>query len=334
MDAGLEELRRAFIAGTATDADWLVYAEGRQQKGDPHGELIALQHAITNAGPGDDGLRQAASALLERHRPALLGGLERLGGVRVTWKNGFLHGIHVSTTADAWEVFGILGEIPVARLLDDLQVEAIGRPEVVLDCLLRTGLVDTLRSLSLKGPGLGALPPLYPRLGRLRTLRLDGDDLDIGRPAMPHLESLALVGRIGRHPHIPLRLAEAKWPGLESFSLSLAGQVSMQEEVDSALPLCRTAISPRLRQMGLLGLGSLDTLLRPIAAAPWMATVRSLDLRQGSLSEAGGRYLAAHFRSFSRLERLHLPLERIPYGLRQELLGHPQLKLADPGPPR
>ena len=45
----------------------LVYADALSERGDPHGELIAVQCALALR-PGDEGLRQKESELIQQHR--------------------------------------------------------------------------------------------------------------------------------------------------------------------------------------------------------------------------------------------------------------------------
>jgi uncharacterized protein (TIGR02996 family) len=76
-DAALEA---AIIANPDDDAAYLVYADWLLARGDPRGDLIALQHAD----------KPESAALLEQHLGDWLG-ISDLGRVRLTWRWGFIH---------------------------------------------------------------------------------------------------------------------------------------------------------------------------------------------------------------------------------------------------
>lgn len=66
-----------------------VCADELQQQGDPRGELIALQIALSQA-PGNHGVRQAVEGLLQKHRKAWLGPWVKVKDAHFEWKWGLL----------------------------------------------------------------------------------------------------------------------------------------------------------------------------------------------------------------------------------------------------
>ncbi|MEO8705817.1 MAG: hypothetical protein ABI867_37650 [Kofleriaceae bacterium] len=101
----------------------LVYADLLQQQGDPHGELIVLQHR---------GLAIEAGALLDAHAPALLGTAHRLwslGMIELTWERGFIAGVRLRpmdprAAFDAVAVARMVLAQPLARFVTTLTIEA------------------------------------------------------------------------------------------------------------------------------------------------------------------------------------------------------------------
>ncbi|MCW5804236.1 MAG: TIGR02996 domain-containing protein [Deltaproteobacteria bacterium] len=74
---------------------YLVYADWLQQRGEPRGELIVLQHALATGGR-DAELRQREAALLDEHPDRLRGPLALAGGARVDWWCGFVRALDLS----------------------------------------------------------------------------------------------------------------------------------------------------------------------------------------------------------------------------------------------
>jgi uncharacterized protein (TIGR02996 family) len=91
-DATLE----ATIASAPADpSSYLVYADWLQQRGEPRGELIVVQHGIA-ATPKNKPLRDAQRALFDAHSDRLLGPLALVGEAKVEWFHGFLRSIDLS----------------------------------------------------------------------------------------------------------------------------------------------------------------------------------------------------------------------------------------------
>lgn len=69
-----------------------VCADELQQQGDPRGELIALQIALSQS-PGNHGVRQAVEALMHKHRKHWLGPWVKVKDAHFEWKWGLLRTI-------------------------------------------------------------------------------------------------------------------------------------------------------------------------------------------------------------------------------------------------
>jgi hypothetical protein len=78
-------------------APWRVLGDLLEERGDPRGELIGVQHAIEGAtGASWVQLKTREQALLDEHAAALLGSLKKwpkLRSTRVWWRRGFVHAL-------------------------------------------------------------------------------------------------------------------------------------------------------------------------------------------------------------------------------------------------
>lgn len=172
-DTRVAELVAAIVADPADDTPRLVLADVLQQKGDPHGELIALACALPRA---RDDERRALSDRITRLQE--LHG-ERIAGdvARCTTEYRFARGFVQAVTMNA-SSFSANGE----RLLASHPIESLTLKPLTTESLAKLAKV--------------------PALSRIRSLWLDHDILKL-RPvtleslgASPHLARLRLL-RLG-----------------------------------------------------------------------------------------------------------------------------------------
>src|SRR5688500_12141686 len=102
------------------DAGYLVYGDFLQQRGDPRGELIALQHGADEV---------AVERHLAKHRAALLGRLADQIGIEVEWHLGFVRRarIVVGREEDAIALVRIVADEAACRFLRRLEVMLDGK---------------------------------------------------------------------------------------------------------------------------------------------------------------------------------------------------------------
>lgn len=250
----------------APAAEWLVYADALQQRGDPLGELIALGHA------GDTGRRDAH---LRAHAATILGPLapflER--GLRLDWRWGLL--ARAELKGDSAELLLAMTEAllasPLAAHLEAVRLIGVTRegpwdaPQLtlapVVARLARTkvaslALIDARAADSHKliardfepGPNLVDFGPLAPlwAMGGLRALELvvaDVRQLEPGAISAPTLESLTVRG---------LRFARAQRGGAaepNAFATAL-GNAALPALTHCELRLCEEWLAGYLDDEG------------------------------------------------------------------------------------
>ena len=212
------DLEAAIIRAPKKREAKLVYADWLQAKGDPWGELIALELA-------DD--EKAANKVLKQHQANLTGSL------KPTWFR-WEDGVIVAATLEARDASRLTqryGELRALRTSAFL--ESLGMP-VIPDGALIRAVSDNpplcMTSLfTWVGPGLGALR--FPRLEELRfcITRPVADHLAplfaLPRSALPKLRTLELYDGAVADRALPVRaleqlLASPLLPGLRRLSLT------------------------------------------------------------------------------------------------------------------
>lgn len=256
-------------APDAPAADWLVYADALQQRGDPLGELIALGHA------GDVGRRDAH---LRAHAKTILGPLAPFleQGLRLDWRWGFVSGAELkSNSARALlEMTEALLTAPLAAHLEAVKLIGVTRegpwqwdlgPQLQLAPVVARLAGAKLTSLSLvderaatshrlisrdfePGPNLvdfGPLTPLWamPALRALELVVADVRQLVPGTIASPTLEALTVQG---------LRFARAQYgDAAEPNELATAlGAASLPALTACELRLCEEWVAGYLDDEG------------------------------------------------------------------------------------
>src|SRR5687767_9294959 len=112
------ELEAAIAADRDSDAPYLVYADWLQERGDPRGELIAVQIANTRDQREIQPLFDREAALFDEHFEHLRGPCRDIGGVRVVFRRGFVHRLDIVTSAATDAVLAALAiEHPATRFL-------------------------------------------------------------------------------------------------------------------------------------------------------------------------------------------------------------------------
>jgi uncharacterized protein (TIGR02996 family) len=316
----------ALEAAIARDPDdaaaYLVYADWLQQRGDPRGELIMLQH---------HGHDEAANALLRRHATHFYGGLAaRPGLLDVTWRRGFMHTCRFSLDADrgagheqrALAALDELLALPSARFIRELSIGVMNLPyatyQPAIDVLARHDL-RSLRRLAL-GEGVefpaealsiegGRLPPLFAAAPHVRTLVVHSTD-----------ENADLSG-VARLPLTELRVSGCRGDALATIlhaplpqlvTLALEGSLGLE---DAGWRLLLDAANvPALRHLALRVYTQLSGRVGAlIVNAPILRQLRTLDLSETLMAAADIDAMLAHAPAFAHLEHLHIGL--LPYAL-------------------
>jgi uncharacterized protein (TIGR02996 family) len=169
-------IEAAILSAPDARDGYLVYGDWLQQRGDPRGELVAVQLAREDR-PDDIALRDREAELVARATDSLLDAargdvlFERL---RFTWRRGFLHGVtFLGRSWAAVKAYRELVGIPQARFVRELSLHA---NREVVDAFATAGISPLLRRLVLSLDGCDPtswIPPLHVILDILKPV-LDG----------------------------------------------------------------------------------------------------------------------------------------------------------------
>lgn len=296
----------------------LVYADWLQQRDDPRGKLIAIQHRRA-LDPDDAALRDAERALLDEHGPYLLP--ERLHALlrlprrrgeepdarcEVEWRRGFLAAARLARRSPAHpEVPALADELlghPSAHFLRRLVIGPLGTPDEynyigVVEAIARRGHAR-LEELELGafGPEMelafsraGDVSPLLRAAPGLRRLALRAGSLRF-ESALTHAALRELSVTVSTISGGNLRrLLGAELPALESFELACPGLELTDAELARML---RGASMPRLRRLALRSTKGTLRVLEEILCSPLMPRLEVLELDGGDLDDRGAEVLA------------------------------------------
>jgi len=327
-----DDFRAAIFADPASDAERLVYADWLIQRGDPRGELIHVQCALTR-GP-DPALAEREAELLDRHTGEWLGEWHLLAE-HWTFRRGFLDELAIAPAE-------LLARADAAsRELRHLRALACrwrgGREPERGDAIARIAALPALAGLERLvvsahhvGPaGIRALG----QLSRLRELTLD--DTGTGDPGIAELvasgfAALESLGLISNRVTDAGAMALARWPQLARLrELDLSSIDVYHPTCNQIGDLGAQAIASAARQLALLDLGENaaigDGAARALAAMPQLATLSRLTLEFSAIGSRGARDLATS-PHLARLEHLDLGHTAIDDEAVPDLLAMPQLR--------
>jgi uncharacterized protein (TIGR02996 family) len=317
----------AAIQRNPDDRDaYLVYGDWLQSKGDPRGQLIAVQAALLDK-PGDKHLTRQERDILVEHEDALLGDLMQIEGadeeIALGWHLGFLRSATIGgdefSEIDAIAAIRALFESPSARFLRELRILAVGTDEgqadysEVIEALAEVELPSTLRSLTfsiesyqISWSELGDVSPLYPKVPNLRELRIKMGQMDLGRIVLPHLELFEVItGGLARE--VMKSIVEAKWPELQRLTVYLGTDNYGGDCTLSDLqPLLDGRGLVRLKHLALANSEIADDIARAIASAKILPQLETLDLSKGTLGDEGAEALIAGAQALAHLKQLDL----------------------------
>ncbi|MFP2905162.1 TIGR02996 domain-containing protein [Pyxidicoccus sp. 3LFB2] len=259
---------------------------------------------------------------------------------QLAWRLGFIHKASLGgdgpPTARSLLEPGLAGLIrqllphASARFLRTLVVNLthVDAPEYgsVLQALVETDWPQTLETFDLhvfrqprgwEAPDTAELDteelrlePLYPRLSRLRELRLRGRLLELGTLRLPELRDLLIVpwfdGRTLRRP-VVRSIANAELPRLESLHIWMGTPTEASEaHLEDLQPLLDGKGFPSLRKLALVGVEFTDALCERLPHSALLPQLRELELVRGAMTAAGAKALLAKPQAFRNLLRLRL----------------------------
>lgn len=265
----------------------LVYADYLQTRGDPLGELIALQATrLESSGTARlEAAARAETAHLHQHRKQFLGELD-LTCVALRWEMGFIREAYFKQAADPKQLASLLA-LPTAEFLRFLglrgldeqwegHARALEKADPPLEGLYLRG--RNLQGLSVEVEGLKRLWVIAQRAPELRIptgvewLRLDlRDSLTLVQAA-----DLSRVQVL----HLALRGAPT------------ADVLAWLDEVEL----------PSVTHVGLTHTIGTDAVVQVLASRPWFRQLTSLDVSYGNLTVEGARTFAEAIREAPSLK--------------------------------
>jgi uncharacterized protein (TIGR02996 family) len=310
---------------------YAVYGDWLSERGDPRGELIAVQLKLDQK-PGDAALEEREKALHEANKATWLGELAKLDAkdLAVTWRWGFVDAVRIGPPTEEYatseisfpDTIAALMQLPGIGFLRSLVIGAKDDndyPAMWSDCiqaLVKAGVPPSLRSLAfsrgsywdISSTDLGDLSPLYPELEHLRELSIELGAMTFGELDLPALETLEIVTG-GLTSENVASIAEADWPALETLSLCIGetdNDYGCTVQFSDLAPLLAAERMPRLRHLSLSNSSLADEIAAALPRSPVLPRLRTLGLDLGTMTDAGARAIIDNWQSFAHLESLDL----------------------------
>jgi uncharacterized protein (TIGR02996 family) len=309
---------------------YLVYGDWLQSQGDPRGELIALQCAAHQAeGEEATKLKRQAVALVRKYKEYLLGPLANLEKVEneefeVEWQFGFIKSARLArgdfdSEFDVAEAVKQLFALPSARFLRELTFGMADFEEngydTVIDALaeVRCPTLEKLFIGDFEYPDdteiswthLGNIEPLYKALPNLRSLKLRGGSLELGKAVnLPELREFTVES--GGLPEGAVEaIAKSHWPKLERLEVWFGAEnYGAGGEVDDIQPLLKGKNLPKLKHLGLCNAEFTNELCQVLHQSKILEQLETLDLSMGTMTDEGAAALAANAAAYKHLKHL------------------------------
>ena len=237
----------------------LVYADALMTRGDPHGNLIALQQGKKS---------RQANAWLAKHAPAILGELAK-SDVKLEWQSGFIRKASLTEWEDdaptMVELYDQLRACPAAQLIVELQLDQA--PMDVPSCTTERGYcyeplfahmvkhpVATLRTLrvgaDVNKPEYNCMHGLARVLAKhpgLEKVTINGGVYDFGSPKLPKLRTLRILAD---HDAATIKkLARAHLPALDELDVHGGGTEEDPPTAADYAKLFAGERTPKLRRL-------------------------------------------------------------------------------------
>lgn len=348
MTASNPELEARILKDPNDLSAYLVYSDWLSEKGDPRGELIAVQAKLKET-PNDTTLIASQRALFEKHGKTWLGPLaakEHKDHLVLGWHLGFLSKVHVGPPTSAYEA----GDINLAETLGELMTDVpeihfiqeivIGSKEDEdeyqptwndeIEMLAQNGVPKALSRLVFHSGGfwdisstnLGNLEPLYPRLEGLRELLIHMGGMDFGKKMnLPSLRSLQIETGGLRKENIKA-IVDGALPNLEKLVLYIGetdNDYGCDVDRDAMQELLDGKNLGKVTHLGLCNTNLADTLAADIVGSKVLAQLKILELGRGTMTDEGARVFLNEKAAFDHLDRLDLTRGFLSKGVQEEL---------------
>jgi uncharacterized protein (TIGR02996 family) len=322
-------LEAAILANPDSTEAYLAYGAWLRDQGDPRGELIALQHALAQAsGTEASTLKRKITSHLKAHQGLLLGELAEAvedEELSLEWHLGFIRTARVAkkdydSERDVPETARELLTHPSARFLRGLTIgvadfDGENVYDGVIELLTEAGGSATIQDLfigdfqypdemEISWSHLNDVSPLLRVLPALRTLRLRGASLELGKLDLPELREFTV--ETGGLPLSAVKsIVTAKWPKLERLEIWFGSEnYGAEGGVKDLRPLLEGKGVPNLKRLGLRNSEFADELCQVLPTAKVLPQLETLDLSMGTMSDEGASTLAEHAAAFAHLREL------------------------------
>ena len=313
------------------------------ERGDPRGELIVVQSKLAQD-PKDAGLKAQEKKLLHANAKSWLGSFAdaKKLDAGVSWRLGFIDSFRLGPTDD-YETSELdfpksLGEIlalPGIQMLRELIIGAFSYDDYPtswadsVKALVKHGLPKGLRRLQFSRGGmwdissteLGSIEKLYPLMPKLQHLAIEMGSMDFGKSMnLPELVSLEVVtgGLTKKNLH---SISAATWPHLEKLSLYIGetgNDYGCDVGIKDVTAFLRTAF-PALRYLALANSSLADEIAVELPKTKILPQLETLDLSQGTFSDAGAKAILEHADAYKHLKTLDLTHHYVSDALAKQL---------------
>jgi uncharacterized protein (TIGR02996 family) len=326
-DVSRDERADALEARIAEDPDdpeaWMVYGDLLQKRGDPRGELIALQLAAQAERAANPRGRRGPAELavrkyLAKQAPTLLGALARFvadvrepGVPPLIWRSGTIARLQLESGGDR-QLGAIVDEVlrhPSGRLLGELAVRA----ETAAEAAAVVAAVQQLRPMALRElelhvrDDLGDLGGLWSALPRLRALSITARTFELGALEVPTVRRARFLGLV-LSPRCMQAIARAPWPELQRLELRLGSRFGkLPAAFEDLAPLLQRTDMPALTHLKIRGAAWAGSICRALITSPLATQLEVLDLSHGAVNPRDAALLGQAKGKFPRLQELWIP---------------------------
>jgi uncharacterized protein (TIGR02996 family) len=321
-----DELEALIAARPDQPDNYLVYADWLSGRGDPRGELIAVQHALSTGGGSSEALAARERDLLEKNERFLPGLPKEM--VHVTWRWGFVTSVHFNNDED-WmvddvDVEGIAKrffDCPVALVLNKLAIGVMrwDHSDRDVPAILAVAAANPqgsrIRHVHVGDFGDSDVDNAMYSPGRLdfaqglrglESLVVHGHEHSFGNFDLPRLEKLVIETCGFTTAHLASLFA-AKWPALKDVELWFGSErYGANVGVADLAPILAGTAFPAITRLGLCNAEFADALPAALATSRVLPRLRRLDLSKGTMGSVGARAIVEAAQAFEHLEEISL----------------------------
>lgn len=318
------ELESQLLASPEDRGLFAVYADWLAERGDPRGELIAVQLGLEDD-PGSESLRRREVELLEANGYEWLGEFawSKHHDFGAKWRRGFVHTIRLGAaeehgwergeTAGFWE-WKVLTTIPKSMFLTVIEVgpKHVSTIDDAFHGIAEHGVPPSVKTLVLRThrdfENVTDLPRAYRQLDGIQELVIECRQIELDDIDLPKLRSLEIVTRGLTRDNLA-SMRRAHWPRLERLILCIgeSGIDGCDIELDDVRWIFDGTNLEHVTELGLAGRDA-HAVAKAMVGSRILPCLRTLDLSRGTIGEGGDVFFRQNAAAFAHLERLSLPV--------------------------